>query len=520
RDLNTLHDLPQLVAAGVDSFKIEGRAKRPEYVATVVRIYRHALDLLAERGVEGYGVSPAAERELAQAFNRGFTRGYLFGRLGRDLMSYKRSNNRGVFLGRVISSRGNRARLHLEAELAVGDGIEVWIYRGGRVGTEVRRLLLSGQPTQVAGAGQVVELELPKPAAPGDRVFKTADARLLAQAQATYQVPASGQIVPVRLEAFMAAGKPVVVSYSDFEGHQGHAVSIKPAEKAVQQPLSVASAGEQLLRLGNTPYRVEEIKLDVAPGTLVPFSELNELRRKAVESLTAARLAVYARPPVQPEACAPHRFRPGASARPVPRPRLAVTVGSAAKGKLALAAGADVLYCGGETYSGEEPARGHDLEELAELAAGQGKEVVAASARITSDAELQALEPYFQTATRLGLAVQVANLGALFLARELGVGRLYLDWPLYTFNSLTLAEWQQLGVCRLTLSPELNREQILGMSKTGVELECVVQGQLEMMVSEYCLPGSVLGGFTSRSRCSRPCAHLTRFALQDRKGVR
>ncbi|HHV56498.1 MAG TPA: peptidase U32 [Firmicutes bacterium] len=519
RDLNTIRDLPRLIAAGVDSFKIEGRAKRPEYVATVVRLYRRALDLYAERGAEGYGVSPGTERELAQAFNRGFTCGYLFGRPGRELMSYKRANNRGVFLGRVISSRGRRARLHLAAELAVGDGIEVWVSRGGRVGTEVKRILLEGQPTQVGGAGQVVEVELPQRVAPGDRVFKTADARLLAQARASYQVPASGQTVPVHLAAVIAAGRPVEVSLRDAEGHEGRAVSAKPAEKALKHPLSAANAGELLLRLGNTPYRVEDIALDVAPGTLVPFSELNNLRREAVERLTAARLAAYRRKPVAAELCLPARFKPAGSKRTRVKPRLAVTVNSFARAEAALAGGADVLYFGGETYNGERPPRPEELEQLARLGAEQGREVVASSARITADPELTALAPYFRTAERLGLPVQVGNLGALRLAQEMGVPELYLDWPLYTFNALTLAQWEKLGARRLTLSPELNREQIRDLADTGFELECVVQGQLEMMVSEYCLPGSVLGGLSSQNRCSRPCVRQGRFALRDRKGV-
>lgn len=520
RDLNTLRDLPRLIEAGVDSLKIEGRAKRPEYVATVVRIYRRALDLYAEQGKEGYAVSPAAERELAQAFNRGFTTGYLYGRPGRDLMSYKRANNRGVFLGRVLATNGRRARILLEGELAVGDGIEVWVSRGGRVGTEISCLYLDGKPARIGGAGQVVEVDLPERVRPGDRVFKTADVRLLAQAQASYKEAASGQTVPVRLEAVITAGRPPEVSLIDAEGRTGRAVGAAPPEKALKRPLTEASVLEQLLRLGNTPYRVEDIKLELGEDVLVPFSELNALRREAVKRLTEARLRPFRRQPVGVEACTPGRLEPPSPARGKKKLRLAVTTSSAAQARVALAAGADVVYLGGETYRGEKPADPEELAAVAAEAARGGKELVASSARITSDEELKALIPYFQRAVELGLSIQVGNLGALRLAKKLEAPGLYLDWPLYSFNTLALTLWEKLGAKRVTLTPELNREQLLALGPTALELEYLVQGQLEMMVSEYCLPGSVLGGLTIQHRCTRPCTRLREFYLSDRKGVR
>ncbi|MFZ5647205.1 MAG: peptidase U32 family protein, partial [Bacillota bacterium] len=99
RDLNISAHIPDLISAGINSFKIEGRMKRPEYVATVVRVYRSLID----RALSGdpYFVEEKQESDLAQIFNRDFTTGYFFGGQGRDMMSYKRPNNRGVRLGRV-----------------------------------------------------------------------------------------------------------------------------------------------------------------------------------------------------------------------------------------------------------------------------------------------------------------------------------------------------------------------------------------------------------------------------------
>ena len=100
KDMNTLDILPQLIETGVRSFKIEGRMKRPEYVAVVTDIYRRAID----RYFTGKYVVPEKDREhIEQIFNRDFTTAYLEKKPGRTMMSDRRPNNRGILLGRVVS---------------------------------------------------------------------------------------------------------------------------------------------------------------------------------------------------------------------------------------------------------------------------------------------------------------------------------------------------------------------------------------------------------------------------------
>ncbi|MFA7467967.1 MAG: peptidase U32 family protein, partial [Desulfotomaculaceae bacterium] len=129
KDLNLSDYIPRLMAAGIDSFKIEGRMRRPEYVATVIRIYRELIDRALDGG--DFAVTGEETVDLAQIFNRGFSTGYFFGNPGQNLMSYKRPNNRGVLLGRVkhYNQRVGRVEIELEAPLATGDGIEVWVTR-------------------------------------------------------------------------------------------------------------------------------------------------------------------------------------------------------------------------------------------------------------------------------------------------------------------------------------------------------------------------------------------------------
>lgn len=132
KDLNTLSVLPQMIESGVLSYKIEGRMKRPEYVAVVVDAYRRAMDSYLA------GAYQVPEKDLVnieQIFNRDFTTAYLEKKQGREMMSDRRPNNRGVLVGRVQELNGDytRAVVKLEKPLHLGDGLEFWVKVGGRV---------------------------------------------------------------------------------------------------------------------------------------------------------------------------------------------------------------------------------------------------------------------------------------------------------------------------------------------------------------------------------------------------
>ena len=102
KDLCTFRNLPDLVRSPVVSLKIEGRMKSPEYVAAVVMTYRKALDAIA---AGTYHESPEVYRDLLLAFNRGFTRGYLFGDRYATLMGREAPGNRGLPIGTVTRYR-------------------------------------------------------------------------------------------------------------------------------------------------------------------------------------------------------------------------------------------------------------------------------------------------------------------------------------------------------------------------------------------------------------------------------
>ena len=158
--------------------------KRPEYVATVTRIYRQALKRLMDGD---YRVSVEEKEALAGIFNRNFTTGYWTGR-SPDLLSISRPNNRGLYIGRVErQASGFRTTVRLKRRLQLGDGIEVWVGRGKNPAMVVEEMEVAGRKTKQAGPGAEVVLVLPGKAAPGDRVFKTHDSWLSEKAAEAMQ---------------------------------------------------------------------------------------------------------------------------------------------------------------------------------------------------------------------------------------------------------------------------------------------------------------------------------------------
>lgn len=129
RDYLGIAHLPELVAAGVASLKIEGRMKNPDYVFNVVRVWRHALDMLRD-GTWDANAVPALERELGRSFNRGFTDAYLRGRSGAELMSFERAINQGVRAGRLVAVGHDEVTVELDAALGAGDTLEIRFYPG------------------------------------------------------------------------------------------------------------------------------------------------------------------------------------------------------------------------------------------------------------------------------------------------------------------------------------------------------------------------------------------------------
>lgn len=174
RDLCLVNRLRELVEAGVDGFKIEGRMRRPEYVAITVDVYKHALKGTVDNRKPG---RRAVER-LASVFNRGFTEGYIDGNPGVGMMNYERPDNVGVKVGQVTGHRRGMLEVRLLKELRVGDGLEI-ITEKNKVGFVVGEMYSEGRRVKRASAGTTVSMPFSGEAYVGCPVYRTRDARVV-----------------------------------------------------------------------------------------------------------------------------------------------------------------------------------------------------------------------------------------------------------------------------------------------------------------------------------------------------
>lgn len=473
RDLCTAAHLGKLIEAGIDAFKIEGRMKRPEYVAGVTGIYRRLIDRYAEDPA-GYAVTDDEMHELAQLFSRGFTEGYFFGKPGGELISRERPDSRGTYLGEVIKYDNRRAFVHLRAPLLAGDGISI-----GDGGTSVSRMFRDGIPVKRAEAGDVVEI--PVEHAAGMMAYKTYDRRLMEAVKSSYST--GTRKVKVAISASVKVGQPPVIRMSDGV-NEVEARGDYIIENAKNRPVSRDTIIQHLSRLGDTVFEaVPDAHFD--ENAFVPLSGINEMRRKAVALLSEKRLIrrTCTRKPVV-------EFSVPAPARPL----LAVNAGTLDNLRAAARGGADVVYVG-DVYRPDTV----DIEECIGFGKSHGIQVYASTPRIVRDGEMDVVKDLLRLDADGFLAGNTAIL------KMLSGRNVVADYPLNVLNRLSMKFLLDMGAMRVTASPEL------ALTELPHGAECIVHGSSELMISEHCVPG----GF--EKTCSSPCMNNA-FALQDERG--
>lgn len=513
RDLSTIDVIPDLIEAGVSSLKIEGRMKRPEYVATVVRTYREAIDTYYAG--KGYAVTQEERDDLAQIFNRDFTTAYLEGRPGKAMMSDRRPNNRGLLIGRVTSYDWDRriVTVKLSGRLGLGDQVDFWVKVGGRVTATISALTdAKGRAVEEGQAGDIVSFAIPSAVRDHDRVFKVYDARLMERAKETYASGAPVRRIPVAIAVRAAIGEPLTVTLCDAEGHRGEGKTDFIGESARKRPLSEEIIRKQVSRLGTSVYEMKSLHCDIEGEVMVPMSEINEARRKAVEALDALRLKEIEAREHRPEPKFTDRI-----ARPTPKKaRFLVAVDTLGKAEAALAAGADGILFGGESYEHRVIAP-EEYERAWQMAREAGARIDFNTPRIVHDGQQKHVERLLDAFAAFPPdAVHVHNIAMLALVRRLTDFAIHADYSLISYNKQTLAFLKDYGASGATLSPELTAKEIRQLAKESpLPLTCIVHGRLELMVSNYCVTGSFLGG-CGEGPCTQPCTR-GHFALKDRK---
>lgn len=511
KDLAAHDQLPALAEIGVGCLKVEGRKKKPEYVATVTRSYRSFLDRVG-RGENG---PPTTEevRPLVQIFSRGFTPGMMTGRGGRDYVTRDHPDNRGHPIGAVLGYEKGELLVEATHEIREGDGLgfEPPAGAAGRAtGFGVTRVrTLERRP---GGVRQAIETRERIPA--GWRVVRSAEAALTLRARASYASlarPRPGVRLELDVRVAGSADAPLHVRFA-VEGEVVEVESAMPLARAAQRTLDEARLREQLGRLGETAFELAELDASaLAPGLFLPVSELNRMRQRAVADLTArhersqaaardaraARIAEAAA--VFPRVDAPVQANPFT---------LAAEVFTAEDAWAAAEGGAtEVVVDPFLRHPAPPPARVRALgEELAARGVGlrlRLPPIVRPEDRPTLDRWLA-----------LGLPLLCGHAG--LLAELSGEGREVAgDYALNVFNAHTAAEFFRRGARRLSLSVELTLSEIAEVTRpwSGRGFEVLIYGRPEGMTIEHCVLSAAFDrvATTCRDLCvqKHPAVELT-----------
>ena len=277
-DLMGIELLPQLIDAGVASLKIEGRMKSIEYVSTVTHIYREALDrAYVER--ESFQATDEEKDQLADAFSRGFSKAYLVGENGNEMMGYKRPNNRGLVVGRVSGFKNGFVHVNLTQEISVGDLLEVWTKKG-RVTYEVT---LADKIDE-----RKAELNIRGAVSINDRIFRVRSAKLAQSVKERTERGMQSEQINISVRACL--NEPLSITISDNYGIEASAQGAI-VEAARTKALTREDIIEHVGRLGGTPYVCDNWEVELIEGVGLGFSALHKLRKKAIEAYEDALLA-------------------------------------------------------------------------------------------------------------------------------------------------------------------------------------------------------------------------------------
>jgi len=508
QDLSAVQEIPRLIELGIRSFKIEGRLKTPDYVAAVTRVYRKAIDAaLADQDLTQV-ITEEDRYELEMTFSRGLYSGWMHGVNHQQLVGAMYGKKRGYYVGVVRSVNKDAVELEeMPAHLKNGDGVVF----------ENLKNTNDEQGGRIYGIhGNWIEFQRDRlhfqSIKPGMRLFKTGDQALEQRLRQTFQ----GEI-PLRRKAKLdlvitgEVGEPLVIFVT---GKEIQVESSMVLDAARQRPLNEEVLRAQLGRLGGTPYELGALDCQIVGEVMLPVSELNRMRRSLVDAMSQsvdASDAIQHRPaPAQASVTEMlAKVGLGLLSAPAVTPTLHVLCRSADQIEAALAAGVTELYVDFEDIRLYADA----VKRVKDHGAAR---IYLATPRIQKSGEAG----FFKLISRAEPhGVLIRNLGAISFFKDEGIP-VTGDFSLNVSNPLTAEFLKQTGLERLTISYDLNVDQVLNLLQGAPPewFEITLHQHMPMFHMEHCAFAAFLSTGSDFTNCGRPC-EKHKVTLRDRVGM-
>ncbi len=482
KDLMGIDEVPTLKALGVNSFKVEGRLKTPEYVAAAARNYREVLD--------GAPVNlEARARDLATTYSRGFFSGWLRGVDHQQLVDGTYSAHRGHPVGKVIEVRKRTLVVASSVELKAGQGL---LFAGTQEnGSKIFAVTRQGAHYEV----ELLQKNLP--VEKGAKVFLNSDEAFFLELQKGWRSRQHQKRIPLKLLVQGMFNEPLLVKAMDSEGREVYAQTISFLTPARGRAITEEFLKDELSALSTSVYELERFECFIQEGLFLNHRELKELRRELVEKMNLARLE-----------------RPHRDLVPV---TLAPMVSHAGTSGLNLLLRSKSQVDGlVRDFTQLAPYRsllksvildfefGKDYAPSLAILKSLGLTTGIATTRILKPAEYYNLNTIIRCAPDL---ILVRNLGALEYLRTKCTIPLIGDFSLNVTNSLALGYLTDKGLGTVNLSYDLNQDQLLDLVRMGDpgQMEVTLHQYMPEFHMEHCVFAAFLSTGSTFRDCGKPC---------------
>lgn len=496
KDLSTVEGFEAIVASGIYSYKIEGRMKGPEYTYQVVSTYRALLDEAMEN--EGHisrSSIDVAAKKLEKVFNRSFTKGFLLEDPQKNRMSIDSPSNKGYLIGEVVLYDGKRQQLtiSLDRDISVGDDIQV--RRSGKsVGARVEHVFIDGAKEKVGVKGQTIRVPFKYKVYPGEAVYKTFDKSLAQEVHQWLDKEHIRQAVDMSIE--LREGQPVVLEVRDQDGHSVKVTGERLVEKALKVALNEERIKEQLSKIGDNPYVLQNCQINMSSDVTVAVKEINRIRRQAIEALSDLRATVHhnrkahALPTVHTTAHTASDINETVE--------LLCSVATLEQLSAAIASGIKSIY-----YKDIRTAK-----EAYDMCAQAGVSYSFQGEKILHDADLNEVKALLMEQKNVPFVT--GHIGGLsFLSERNVIG----DYSLNIMNDETARYYSDKGLKSIHLSPELTAEEINTFQALEADKEILVFARQSLMTMNYC-PVKEMGFCEGIDNCQ-----LNKYGIVDEKGA-
>ena len=520
KDLCGIAYLPRLIQAGVKCFKIEGRMKSPEYVATVTRIYRKYIDMVLNN--DDFIIDEKDINDLMQVFNRGgFSDGHLDSKHNRNLIFPEKPSNMGIYLGTIKKYNSNKGHitLQLEEDLELGDSISVSNEASKYLVSEL--MIKNVNQKKVSANTEVTIGRMKGNIKVGDKVYRISSKALSDFAKASYD-NCENKKIPLNCTVTIKKNTPISMEISTNKNtcynELYSSIYVKEISNmipidALKTPISVERVVKQISKTTNTPFSFENITVLLDDGLYVPsISTLNELRRTTLEKVEQEILSRAKRTLLDLS----RKSKESITYTPnVKNPEISVLFRQ-------LDLDFDYTKLDKEKitniYVSLELFISKKYSKVISYFSDNYNLYIYVPSIIKTNYKNIALSTIEQAVMIYNIkGFIVSNIGDFELLKKYSKDYEFIgNYTLNVFNNNTMEEYRKLGLSRITLSRELNQELIKEMlANANINTEMIVYGNLPLMASSYCFLGETNKCYPN---CGTNCKKNNKYYLKDRLG--